>query len=190
MKKIIFGLSVLAIYIGFQQSAHACVTMQIIKDVRNGFKDAKNCQTFENGTETYYEGTCLTKKINSAIELREAIIELEIKQKYEAQLLKEQFKLTYESLKPGNIIKNSFKEIITAPDLKTNVVNAVMGFASGFIAKKAFVGKSHNPLTKLLGVALELVVANKVVLNAEGLKSMGNSILKKIIHPKTDSEKA
>ncbi len=130
------------------------------------------------------------KKINSAVELREAILLLEIIQQEEAHLLKEQFKITYESLKPSNIIKKSFREIITAPDLKTNVVNGLIGFASGILAKKVFVGNSHNPITKILGVVLEVAVANKVALNAEGLKSMAGTLLEKLIHPKINSDKA
>ncbi len=130
------------------------------------------------------------KKISSALELKEAVILLELQQLYEVELLKEQFKITYESLKPANIIKNSIKEIVAEPGLKTNVINAVVGFATGFIAKKVFVGTSHNPITKIFGVALELVVANKVALNAEGIKSIAGSLLEKFIHPKTNSEKA
>lgn len=129
------------------------------------------------------------EKIITTADLKIAIQQLEQKQADELVLLKAQFHTTYENLKPINIIKNTFKEIISAPDLKTNIVNSVIGLATGFAAKKVFIGKTHNPLTKLAGVVIEMIVANKAVKNAEGIKSIGNIILQKIFNKRSDSEK-
>ena len=96
-------------------------------------------------------------------------------------MLKEHFHLAYESVKPVNIIKNTIKEIISSPDLKTKVVNAAIGLSVGFVAKKVFTGKSDNPLIKLSGTILEMVIASKVTANAEEIKSIANIVLKKII---------
>ena len=129
------------------------------------------------------------QKINTAADLKNAIQLLEYKQDIERVLLREQFIDTYESLKPINIIKNKLKEIISAPDLKTTIVNAAIGLATGFVAKKVFIGKTHNPLKKLLGIIVEMVVVNKVAKNADGIKSIGEIILKKIISKYGNSEK-
>jgi hypothetical protein len=128
------------------------------------------------------------KKITPIDELRESILLLKNKQANDWLLLKEQFHFTYESLKPINIIKNSFNDAVSGPDLKTNAVNAAIGIASGFVAKKVFTGVLHGPLTKLLGVLVEVLVASKVAKNTDGIKSIGRIILEKILV--NNSEKA
>lgn len=122
------------------------------------------------------------KNITSIDELRESILLLEMQQANDWCLLKEEFHTTYESLKPMNMIKSSFKDMTSSPSLKTDVVNSLIGLATGFIAKKVLLGNTHNPITKLLGLILEIAVANKVSKNADGIKSAGSSILKKIIN--------
>ena len=56
--------------------------------------------------------------ITNITELNAAILLLENKQAQEAILLKEQFNLTYESIKPINFIRSTLKELVTAPDFK------------------------------------------------------------------------
>src|ERR1035441_325401 len=126
------------------------------------------------------------KKIHPSTTLKQLILEKKTEHFVEGKLLKEHFHRTYESFKPLNIIKNTFKEIISVPDLKTNVVNSAIGITTGFVAKKIFTGKSHNPLTKLFGIILEMVVASKVTKNADEIKSIGSIILKKIINQHDD----
>jgi hypothetical protein len=129
------------------------------------------------------------KKITSIIELRESIFLLEIKKKNDAVLLKEQFEITFESLKPINIIKNTIKEVISGRVLKRTIVDAAIGLTTGFVTKKVFTQDSHNPLTKLLGFILEMAVANKIAKNADEIKSVGSIILKTIIDKHADPEK-
>ena len=74
-------------------------------------------------------------------------------------------------------------------DIKSGIVNMAMGATTGFIAKKVFTGRSENPLMKLSGVILEMVVASNVTKNAEEIKSIAVIILKKIIRQQADSEK-
>lgn len=124
------------------------------------------------------------KKSDAGTLLKELILVKEVEHRVEGELLKEHFHLTYESLKPVNIIKNTFKGIFSAPDLKTNVVNAAIGLTTGIAAKKLFTGKSHNPLTKLFGIILEMAVASVVTKNPETIKSVGGYILKSIFRKK------
>lgn len=119
------------------------------------------------------------KKITSIAELTESIQLLETRHEYEGTLLKEQFITSYKSLKPVNILRSTFKEVISAPDLKTKVINAALSFGTGFITRKIFIGRSHNIFTKLLGSILEVVVANKVAKNADTITSIGSKLLKK-----------
>lgn len=129
------------------------------------------------------------QKIATVTDLKAAIQQLQYQQAIEHALLKEQLLITCEGLKPINIIKRTFKEAITVPDLKTNIVNTAIGLTTGFVAKKILIGKTNNPLTKLFGIIVEMFVANKVVKNAEEIKSIGNIILKKKVDQRGDPEK-
>ena len=102
------------------------------------------------------------KKIKASVLLKQLILVKETEHFVEGKLLNDHLHSTYESLKPINIIKNTFKEIISTPDLKKKVVDAAIGFTTGFVIKKIFTGNSHNPLTKLVGNILEMAVAGKV----------------------------
>jgi hypothetical protein len=103
------------------------------------------------------------QKIITITDLKGAIQQLEFEQAAELVLLKEQLLYTCESLKPINLIKSTLKEAYSAPDFKTNIVKTIIGIASGFVAKKVFIGKTHNPIKKLAGFILEMVVASKMV---------------------------
>lgn len=117
------------------------------------------------------------EKISSVIELRESILLLEIKKANELKLLKEQFKITYESLKPVNLIKSKINELIESPDLKNNIINTTMGLAAGYLSKKALVGSTHNPLKQLLGTVLQIGVSSLVAKNSDGIKSTAITLL-------------
>ena len=75
------------------------------------------------------------QKINSETSLREAIIQLERKRAFEGALLKEEFRITLEGLKPVNLIKSTLKEVVGSGELKDNVVNASVGAGAGFLIK-------------------------------------------------------
>ncbi|MBP7809217.1 MAG: hypothetical protein KA163_07995 [Bacteroidia bacterium] len=121
------------------------------------------------------------KKSERALALEELILRKEEELALEGRLLKIHFHETYESLKPLNLIKNTIKQAIKSHDLKENLVNTVMGLASGFVAKKLIVGKTNNPLSSVLGSIIELAVTNKVVNNAGDIKAIGSIILKKLL---------
>ena len=127
--------------------------------------------------------------ITTAAELKNAIQQLEVKQAGEFKLMKEEFKNTYENLKLINIIKNTFKQAAAAPELKTDIINTAIGLSTGFVAKKLMLGKTLNPFSKLLGIIVELAVANKVTKNAGGIKTIGSMIIKKIFNKQEDSVK-
>ena len=116
-------------------------------------------------------------KITSITELRESILKLEIKQIEDERLLKEQFLIAYERMKPINMIRNSVKDLITSPDLQNNLFSTTLGLAAGYLSKKAAVGSTHNPLKQILGAFLQLGVANVVAKNSDGIKSVAASLI-------------
>ena len=127
--------------------------------------------------------------ITTSEELKAAILELELQQARDLILLKDQFHETKEGFKLINIIKGTFKSAVSSPEIKTDAINAAIGFTSGILAKKLMIGKSINPFKKLLGIIIELTVANKVVKNADDIKSAGSSIFNTLFRKKPVSVK-
>jgi hypothetical protein len=117
------------------------------------------------------------EKITSVAQLKEAILELEIKQAREYYVLKEQFRMTYESMKPVNLIKNKFNEIVSSPNLKENLINATLSIAAGYLSKKATVGSTHNPIKQLLGTLIQMGVTGIVAKNADSIKSAASDLI-------------
>ncbi len=122
------------------------------------------------------------QKINSTTTLKEAILLLEIKQLEEAQKVKEEFHLLYESLRPINLIKDTFNKAIAIPELKGNVLNLTLGHATGFLSKKLFVRGSGNPIKRMLGAALQFGVSNYISKHPEGMKTAVMNGVQNIIH--------
>lgn len=120
------------------------------------------------------------QQINSSKDLADAISILETKRKDQGNILREQFYLTYESLKPLNIIKNTLKDAATSGELKDNIMNTSVGLAAGYISKKVFEGVSNNPLKKLFGSALMFGITNIVTRNPETMKLLGSKFLNSI----------
>ena len=111
------------------------------------------------------------KKKPEKDELTEAIRLLKNKQAGELQVLRDQFKLTYESIKPINLIKNTLHQVATSSEIRNNLLNNAVGLATGFVAKKLLLGKTHNPVKKILGTIFQFAVANMVANRSEQLHS-------------------
>ena len=118
------------------------------------------------------------EKINSDTDLRAAIAALEQKQLVEADLMKAQFHLAYESVKPINFIKSTIKEVTASQDIKDNLLNTGVGSTAGYLSKKLFEGVSHSPLRKLLGTVLMFGITNAVAKNPEVIKAAATGVMK------------
>lgn len=126
------------------------------------------------------------ENIKNTADLKAAIAELKIQQATDLFLLKEELRITKEKFTISNIIKSGFKKVTATPNISSNLLSAALGLTSGFVTKKILIGKTINPLKKLFGAVLEMFVANKVVNNADTLKSVGNVLLNKILPKKED----
>ncbi|MFM9947551.1 MAG: hypothetical protein ACKV1O_06395 [Saprospiraceae bacterium] len=114
--------------------------------------------------------------INSADELRATILHLEAQQDEEIRILKEQFHLAYESVKPINLIKSTFKQAVDSPEVTNNFLSTVAGLAAGYLSKKLFQSVSHSPIKKLLGTALQFGITTLIARNPEKVKEIGAGI--------------
>jgi hypothetical protein len=125
------------------------------------------------------------QNITSAIELKNAIQLLEVEQAIDEQLLKEQFYMTYQYLKPINLLRNTIHEIATSPHLIDSILGTAAGLASGYLSRKlAMIGASGNLVRKLFGSALQLGVTTVVSQNPEAVKSVGQYIFQHILRKK------
>jgi hypothetical protein len=124
------------------------------------------------------------QNITSTIELKNAIQLLSAEHAIKGQLLKEQFFITYQSLKPVNLLKSTLLEVTSSPYLIDNILGAVLGLASGYLSKKIVVAGSGNIFRKLLGSLLQVGVANFVSQHPEGIKSVGQYIFQHIFNKK------
>lgn len=111
-------------------------------------------------------------KITNVSELKGSIRLLELKQAKELSMLKIQFLDTYESLKPLNVIKNSFREFASSPDFKGNLIGTALGLAAGFLSKGVIAGPAAHPIKKIIGTMVQLGISNVVARNSDFLKNI------------------
>jgi hypothetical protein len=128
--------------------------------------------------------------ITSTAGLKNAIQLLEAEHAVKGQLLKEQFYITYESLKPLSLLKSSLKEISSSPYLIDNILGSAIGLATGYLSKKIFIGKSGNIIRRLIGSLLQFGVTKVVAQHPDDIKSIGQFIFQHIFRKKEkNSEK-
>jgi hypothetical protein len=124
------------------------------------------------------------ENITSSAGLKNAIQTLEIEQALKGQLLKEQFILTYKGFKPANLLMGTLKDIVSGPYLIDNILGTTIGLASGYLSKKIVVGASGNIIRRFLGSILQVGVTNVIAQHPGSVKSLGQSIFKRIFHKK------
>lgn len=115
------------------------------------------------------------QKSNSATSVRETILALEAQQAEQGKIVREQLHLTYESVRPINLIRNTFKEVTASHELTDNIINTSVGLAAGYVSKKIFENVSHSPFRKLLGTVVLFAVTNLVSKHPTTIKSIAGS---------------
>lgn len=90
------------------------------------------------------------------------IAKLEKKQEVELLELKQSLREKYESLKPINIIKRTFSQLTSSPDVKSSIVSEIAGITAGALSSKLLFGKSRNPLKVIGGLLFQFLVATYV----------------------------
>jgi len=118
------------------------------------------------------------QKITSQSALKLAILLLEQRQEEEGRILKEQFKLTYNSLKPANILLGAIKDLSSSTLLKDNILNSSVSLGAGYASKMLFQGIVSSPIKKILGSALMFGVTKLVSNNPNFIKTLEMGFLK------------
>ncbi len=124
------------------------------------------------------------QNITTSIELKDAIILLEERQVVQGLILKEQFFAVVESIKPVNLIRSTFSQVTSSPDLLGGMLSTTVGLAAGYLSNKTLVGSSANLLKKLLGTVLQFGITTMIVKNPEAVKSLGQNLLHRLFNKK------
>lgn len=120
------------------------------------------------------------QKISTEIDLRDAIIILEGKQAREKENLREQMNDTFESMNPVNLIKSTLSEVISSPEVKTDLLNTAVGLTAGYVTKAIFESVSHSPMRKLFGTVLMIGITNAVTKHPDVVKALGHKFFKMV----------
>ncbi len=110
--------------------------------------------------------------VYTAESLKEAIKLLEIKHVESEKQLKLQLFDVYENLKPINILKNIVIDATSNDSLKNDITNTLASLVTGFVSKKIIIGKSKNPLLKLIGVGIQFGMTTLVSKNYDIIKDL------------------
>jgi len=124
------------------------------------------------------------QKIITAVDLKKTIQQLEIRQTNELLSLKEELHIIHENLKPANLVKNTFRELTTAPEFKGNILDVALSLAAGYLSKKVVIGSTHNPLKQVLGTILQMGVTTMVSKNTDGIKSVTAKLISSVFSKK------
>jgi hypothetical protein len=109
-------------------------------------------------------------------ELKAAIATLEKEQAQKQLVLKEQFKVTYESLNPFTLIKNSFNSITGSPELRSQIIGIAIPLLAGLFSKKASARTRRASLLAEAGILILDSLNRYVANNPELLQTAGRYI--------------
>lgn len=126
--------------------------------------------------------------INNSKELSAAIVELEKRKVIQESLLKDQFHAVKESLKPMNMIKNTFSKITHTPELRDGVFKTIAGVGIGLLTKNMFLGKALPLVRSLVGNAVETGVERSVKSGADTIKAYGSAIYNNLFRSKSKDQ--
>ncbi|MBC8004679.1 MAG: hypothetical protein H7X84_04320 [Verrucomicrobia bacterium] len=117
--------------------------------------------------------------------LKESIRLLELRQAEDGRLLKEQFRITYESLKPVNLIKSSILELTSSTEVKNNLFESLLAVISGYLSKNIITSKS-NIFMKIFRIFAHFGISNLIISNAESIRIYLSNLLSSFLAPKEE----
>jgi hypothetical protein len=110
-------------------------------------------------------------------DLKAAILVLEKEKAAKGQLLKEQVKASLDSIKPLNLLKNTFKNFTESPEVQNNLVDLAIAIGTGFISKKVISGAKTRSRVKQAGILVIDALNVYIARNPEIIRTVGNFIV-------------
>jgi hypothetical protein len=118
------------------------------------------------------------ENITSTTDLKSAILLQEAEQRIKGIELQEQLAITYKSINPLTLLKETLNGDKSSPGILENMIIGGVGLATGYLTRRVFVGPSANIFRKLLGSALQFGATSTITQNAGTIKSLGQLLYK------------
>jgi hypothetical protein len=90
------------------------------------------------------------------------ILMLENRRELSFEELKINLQASYNSLKPLNLVKSGFREIVGSPEIKQGLFSNLVGLAGGFITKKMIIGTATGIIRNSIGSVFQIIMTNLV----------------------------
>ncbi|AWG21605.1 hypothetical protein FFWV33_08695 [Flavobacterium faecale] len=98
--------------------------------------------------------------------LDNSIAQLLVEREIKLNALKRQLNMTFESVKPVNILKDTLADFNKAPEAKADIFQSILSISGGYLTKKLVMGKSNSIFKKALGYVVQYgltkFISNKV----------------------------
>ena len=104
----------------------------------------------------------MKNKLSSIDDLETRIKQLELLQKQQTEDLKQSFHEFGQSISPANIMKGVMKSVVTAPGLRTTVLDTIISNGAGLLGNKLITRNSGNIFRKIAGKAFQFIISNTV----------------------------
>lgn len=111
--------------------------------------------------------------IKNSVDLRQAILKLEIQRNDSRAAIHEQVKRGYESIQPSNILKTTFGTNAISSLLGSDFIRTGLALLIGQLSKAIFVGSSHSWIKKSMGGLLSIGLTNVLARNPAVLNTIG-----------------
>jgi hypothetical protein len=116
------------------------------------------------------------QNITTVAGLKDSIKVLETEQREKGKLLREQLLLTYESLKPVNLLKNALKDLFSASHLMEDFSGTTLGMVIGYLIKKLYIKESQSKFRKIMGSVFQFGISKLIAQKAEYIRAIGEVI--------------
>lgn len=91
--------------------------------------------------------------------LMQRIIVLKKRQELEFEMLTAQFHIAYESLKPLNLIKSTFSDVFTSPNVKQNLLQGAVQLTTSYLTRNSVLGAFSTPIQNIVGNSLKFIIS-------------------------------
>lgn len=124
------------------------------------------------------------QKVTSTTELKDAILQLEQKQREQWVDLKEHINVAFDALKPINLLRSTYREFISTPHVAEDLIGSTIGLTTGLITKKLIVKRSHNVFLNFAGGLAQMLISNFVTRHAGTIKTIGSGLIHRVFYKK------
>lgn len=122
------------------------------------------------------------RTINNISDLQESIKEMEALQAQQKQAVLDQVDVVKQSLKPVNILKNTFRDFKEDTETRNSLLQSATGIGLGLLSKSLFVGRSASLVKHLLGDAVESGV--RAISKNDKIKAYATAIYRNLFKTK------